>query len=53
MTLGEQLVALEGIDNIEDSNKANTEGEIVSANILSEKLVNLETKKTFQSYNFA
>lgn len=49
LTLGEQLVALEGIDNIEDSNKANTEGEIVSANILSEKLVNLETKENISS----
>ena len=49
LTLGEQLVALEGIDNIEDSNKVTTEGEIVSANILSENLVNLETKENIST----
>lgn len=46
LTLGEQLVALEEIDNIEDSTKTSTEDEIVSANILSENLVNLETKES-------
>tara|TARA_Y100000816_G_scaffold30830_1_gene19716 strand:+ start:40233 stop:41621 length:1389 start_codon:yes stop_codon:yes gene_type:complete len=49
LTLGEQLVALEEIDNIEDSSKTSTEDEIVSANILSENLVNLETKESVPS----
>ena len=55
LTLGEQLVTLEGIDNIDnssnidDSLEPNNKDEIVSANILSENAGSLETSENISS----